>query len=241
MSNQSGETNKYTNGWFEIFIVVFTLLPFLILACFYSQLPDRVPLFMNLRGEVEVWTDKNLLSVFRVPLMAVVTQIFCLLMRQESLRDKTILPGNVPEELTALQEKAALLNVGLWDWFRVVVAIKVSGASIFDVFLGFESLRILTKTAFVLSGVAALSSIVAALVYGYRWFRVKSEIKTKFGDLKSQTQIETKKSYGIFYFNPADSAMFHSKYILNFGNKRTYVFIACIVVYPLLVFAPILK
>jgi uncharacterized membrane protein len=241
MSNQSGETNKYTNSRFEIFIIVFTLLPFLVLACFYSQLPDRVPLFMNLRGEVEVWTDKNLLSVFRVPLMAVVTQIFCLLMRQEPLRGKTILPGNVPEEFTTLQEKAALLNVGLWDWFRVVVAVKVSGASIFDVFLGFESLRILTKTAFVLSGVAALSSIVAALVYGYRWFRVKSEIKTRFGDVKSQTQIETEKSYGIFYFNPADSAMFHSKYILNFGNKRTYVFIACIVVYPLLVFAPILK
>jgi uncharacterized membrane protein len=200
-----------------------------------------MPLFMNLRGEVEVWTDKNLLSVFRVPLMAVVTQIFCLLMRQEPLRDKTFLLGNASEELAVLQEKAALLNVGLWDWFRVVVAIKVSGASIFDVFLGFESLRILTKTAFVLTGVAALSSIAAALVYGYRWFRVKGEIKTKFGDLKSQTQIETEKSYGIFYFNRADSAMFHSKYIFNFGNKRTYVFIACIVVYPLLVFAPILK
>jgi len=241
MSKQNGETNKYINGWFEIFIVVSTLLPFLVLACFYPQLPDRVPLFMNLRGEVEVWTDKNLLSVFRVPLMAVVTQIFCLLMRQESLPDKKMLPGNAPEELTALHEKSAVLSVNLWDWFRVVVAFKVSTASIFDVFLGFESLRILTKTVFVLTGIVSLSSIVAALVYGYRWFKVKSEIKTKFGDLKFLKPIETEKVYGTFYSNPADSAMFHSKYIFNFGNKRTYVFIACIVVYPLLVFAPILK
>ena len=241
MSSQSGETNKYTNARFEIFIVVFTLLPFLILACFYSHLPDRVPLFMNLRGEVEVWTDKNLMSVFRVPLMAVVTQIFCLLMRRESLPDKMALLGKGSEELVALQEKSALLSVNLWDWFRVVVAFKVSAASIFDVFLGFESLRILTKTVFVLTGIVALSSIVVALVYGYRWFKVKSEIKTKFGDLKFLKPIETKKAYGIFYFNPSDTSMFHSKCIFNFGNKRTYVFIACIVVYPLLVFAPILK
>ncbi|MDQ4121507.1 MAG: hypothetical protein M3209_08685 [Acidobacteriota bacterium] len=241
MSNQIGKTNKYTNVSFEIFIFVFSLLPFLILACFYSQLPDCVPLFMNLRGEVEVWTDKNLLSVFRVPLMAVITQIFCLLMRQESLLRKTISFGNTSEEFIALQEKAALLNVCLWDWFRVVVAVKVSGASMFDAFLGFESLRILTKTAFILTGIAAMSSIVAAIIYGYLWFKVKSEIKAKFGDLKSQRRVEIGKVYGIFYFNPADSAIFHGKYTLNFGNKRTYVFIACIVLYPLLVFAPILK
>ena len=47
----------YTNIPFEIFIAVFTILPFLLLAYFYSVLPDRVPLFMHLNGEVALAND----------------------------------------------------------------------------------------------------------------------------------------------------------------------------------------
>jgi hypothetical protein len=40
------------------------------MAYFYPVLPERVPLFLTLSGEVAVWGEKNLLSVFRVPLLA---------------------------------------------------------------------------------------------------------------------------------------------------------------------------
>lgn len=72
---------RYTNVPFEIFICVLTFLPFFVLAYFYSDLPARVPLFLNLEGEVSVWAKKTLLSVFRVPLMALLTQVICSLMR----------------------------------------------------------------------------------------------------------------------------------------------------------------
>lgn len=43
---------------------------------------------------------------------------------------------------------------------------------------------------------------------------------------------------GAFYFNPSDPDLLVNKYFLNFANKWAYVFIACIIAYPLLVFLP---
>ncbi len=79
--SQSHRLRHYTKIPFEIFIAAFSILPFFVLAYFYSVLPDRVPLFMKLNGEVALWAEKSVLSVFRVPLMAIVTQVVCLLMK----------------------------------------------------------------------------------------------------------------------------------------------------------------
>ena len=78
----------YTNIPFEIFVVVFSILPFFALAYFYSVLPERVPVFLSLNGDVKTWAEKSVLSVFRVPLMAVVTQIVCLLMKYGTVQSK---------------------------------------------------------------------------------------------------------------------------------------------------------
>ena len=83
----------YTNVPFEIFIAAFSLLPFIVLAYFYPVLPARGPLFLNLSGEVETWAGKTALSVFRVPLIALVMQIVCLLMKYSLLALCNTLPG----------------------------------------------------------------------------------------------------------------------------------------------------
>ena len=85
-SSQTQPLRDLTNIKFEIFIVAFTILPFFILAYFYSLLPERVPQFLTLTGEVSTWAEKSVISVFRVPLMAVLTQIVCLLMRYGTLQ-----------------------------------------------------------------------------------------------------------------------------------------------------------
>ena len=85
-SSQTQPLRELTNIKFEIFIVAFTILPFFMLAYFYSLLPERVPQFLTLTGEVETWAEKSVISVFRVPLMAVVTQIVCLLMKYGTLQ-----------------------------------------------------------------------------------------------------------------------------------------------------------
>ncbi|MDQ3816697.1 MAG: hypothetical protein M3362_03270, partial [Acidobacteriota bacterium] len=122
--------SEQTNIPFEIFVAAFTILPFFTLAYFYSALPDRVPLFMKLNGDVAVWGEKSWLSVFRVPLMAVLTQAVCLLMKYGVLQSEAALPANIAEDYARLRKQYVGLNVGLWDWFRCLVAFKMSAASL---------------------------------------------------------------------------------------------------------------
>lgn len=231
---QSPRLCDYTNIPFEVFIVAFTILPFFVLAYFYPILPRLVPLFMNLNGEVAVWTDKSLLSVFRVPLMAVDTQLLCLLMKYGSVHAG----ASEPREIAAAdyQKQYLGLSVGLWDWFRCLVVFKMSAASLDTVFLSLERFKFLSGPAFVITAIAALLSIAGAFFYGYRLLSVRREMRKKFGDAEFQKPIDRRRLYaGVFYFNPVDSALFVSKYIFNFGNKWAWVFIACLIAYPLLV------
>jgi uncharacterized membrane protein len=236
---QPQRLGDYTNVSVEIFIAAFTILPFLVLAYFYPLLPERVPLFMNLNGDVAVWGAKNWLSVFRVPLMAAVTQVVCLLMKYSVLQTKVALPVENADDFAVLHRESAILSLGLWDWFRCIAAIKMSAASFDTVFLSIERFNFLSKPAFIITFIAALLSIPVALFYGYRLLVVKRKIKERFGDTKIQQPVDASRVYGgVVYFNPKDSALFVSKYIFNFANKWAYVFIACMIAYPLLVFLP---
>ena len=230
---------EYTNIPFEIFIVVFTILPFLALAYFYPVLPEHVPLFLNLKGEVAMWAEKSLLSVFRVPLMAVDTQLICLLMKYGTVQSGTVAPPAIGKEQAEHRKEYVSLNVGLWDWFRCLVAFKMSAASFDTVFLSLERFKFLSRPAFAITAIAALLSVAGALFYGYRLLVVRREMKEKFADVVLQKPIDAQRVYGgVLYFNPSDSALFVSKHIFNFGNKWAWVFIACIIAYPLFVLWP---
>ena len=135
---QTLRLSAYTNLPFEIFIAVFSFLPFFVLAYFYPMLPERVPLFMNLNGEVATWAEKSVLSVFRVPLMAVDTQLICLLMKYGTVQSETAAPPEAAKEQTEQRKQYVNLNAGLWDWFRCLVAFKMSAASLDTIFLSLE-------------------------------------------------------------------------------------------------------
>ena len=235
---RSQRLRDYTNIPFEVFIAAFSILPFFVLAYFYPMLPERVPLFMNLNGEVAVWAEKSVLSVFRVPLMAVDTQLVCLLMKYGTVKSKTIVPLETAREQTEYEKQYVSFNVGLWDWFRCLVAFKMSAASLDTVFLSLDQFKFLSRPAFAITAIAALLSIAGGLFYGYRLFVLKRRFREKPGDEKIQQPVDARHVYGgVFYFNPSDSVLFVSKYIFNFANKWAWVFIACIIVYPLLVFS----
>lgn len=236
-SSQTQPLRDLTNIRFEIFIVAFTVLPFFILAYFYSLLPERVPQFLTLTGEVATWAEKSVISVFRVPLMAVLTQIVCLLMRYGTLQSGALASLEVASEQSKLQERYLHLNAGLWDWFRWTVAFKMSAESLSTVFLSLERFKFLTRPTFVITGGASLIGVAGALFYLYRLLAVKRDMKASFGDEYVPKSVDTRRVYGGFlYFNPSDPALFVSKYIFNFANKWAWIFIACIITYPLLVF-----
>lgn len=235
----SQRLSHYTNIPFEIFIVLFSILPFLVLAYVYPMLPERVPLFLNLSGEVETWAQKSVLSVFRVPLMAVDTQLICLLMKYGIVKSEMTEPLAVVKEHGEYQKQFVRLSVGMWDCLRCLVAFKMSAASLDTIFLSLKRFHFLSRPAFVITAIAALLSIAGALFYGYRWIVLKRKIREKLGDAKMQNSIDPQRVYGkVLYFNPSDSALFVSKYIFNFANKWAWVFIAAIIAYPLLVFLP---
>jgi len=212
----------------------------LVLAYFYPALPERVPLFMSLDGEVAVWGEKSWLSVFRVALMAAVTQAVCLLMKYSVLQSEAALPvENNADGHARLQKQSAVLSLGLWDWFRCIAALKMSAATFDTIFLSIGRFRFLSKPAFVITFIVALLSLPVALFYGYRLFILKREMKESFGDAKTRKPVDARHVYGgVLYFNPSDSALFVSKYVFNFANLWAWVFIACIISYPLLVLLP---
>jgi uncharacterized membrane protein len=228
----------FTRTPFEMFIAAFSILPFLVLAYFYSALPERVPLFVNLNGEVSAWGGKSVLSVFRVPLMAVVTQVVCLLMKYGTVQSAAILTLENGTEQTNLKQQYLGLNAGLWDWFRWTVAFKMSAESVDTVFLSLERYRFLSRPTFITTAIAATLGVAGALFYGFRLFSVRRKLKHEFLDTIAQSIDERYLYGGMLYFNPSDSAFFVNKYAFNFANKWSWLFMACIIAYPLLVFLP---
>jgi len=238
-SSQRRPLRELANIKFEIFIVAFTILPFFILAYFYSSLPERVPQFLTLTGEVETWAAKSVGSVFRVPLMAVDTQIVCLLVRYGTLQSGASVFLEVAREQSKLQEQYLRLNAGLWDWFRWTVAFKMSAESVNTIFLSLERFKFFARATFVITAMASLIGVAGGLFYLYRLLVVRHELKTRFGSEAIQASVDTRRVYGgVLYFNPSDPALFVSKYIVNFANKWAWIFIACLIAYPLLVFLP---
>jgi uncharacterized membrane protein len=229
----------YKNVPFEIFVFVFTVLPFFVLAYFYPALPDRVPVFMKLNGEVEAWAGKSLLSVFRVPLMAVVTQAVCLLMKYGTAQSKAVVPHGLDAARAELRRQYLGLNARLWDWLRLSVAFKMSAESLDEIFLSLERFRFLSRPTFIITAFAALVGAGGALFYVYRLLVVGREMKEKSGDAKAQESLDERRVYGgILYFNPHDPALFAGRHVFNMANKWAWAFIACIIAYPLLVFLP---
>ena len=238
-SSQTRRPRDLTNITFEIFILALTILPFLMLAYFYPVLPEHVPQFLTLTGEVKTWAVKSVISVFRVPLMAVVTQVVLLLMKYGTQQPVALASFEVVSDQAKLQNQYVRLNAGLWDWFRWTVAFKMSAESLSTIFLSLERFKSLARPTFVITAIASLTGVVGALFYLYRLLAVRRQLKAKFGNEYAQTSVDTRRVYaGVLYFNPSDPALFVSKYMFNFANKWAWIFLACITAYPLLVFLP---
>jgi uncharacterized membrane protein len=223
----------YSNASFEILIGVLTIAPVIILIAFYQQLSSQIPVFLNWRGEVEVWAAKNPGSVFRVPAMAADLQLICLLMKYGAVKSWR----QVDEGIAGYQGQVTRSTTRLWDWLRCFVAFKMAAASLEPLFISVDSLRFLLTPAWILTWTAAIVSIVAAGHFGYRLRQLKRErgspVVTRERDESRDHLIG-----GLIYFNREDPALFVETYLLNFGNKWVYVLIGSLVAYPLLVFLP---
>ncbi|HEV7395721.1 MAG TPA: DUF1648 domain-containing protein [Pyrinomonadaceae bacterium] len=228
----------FTSIPFELFILTFSLVPILFLMYFYPALPERIPVFLNLKGEVVGWAEKSWLSVLRVPLMALDTQLICLLMKYGTVQSVSTSSKEISQAQSNFEKQFASLNARLWDWFRALVAFKMSASSLDTIFLSLDKFRFLSRPAFLVTAVAALLSIPGVLFFGYRILVLTRNYKQSTGTTPIRTPIDPEHVYGrILYVHPADPALFVRKYGFNFGNKWAWIFVAGMLAYPVLVFS----
>ncbi len=152
----------YTNLPFEVFIAAFTVLPILVLIYFYPALPERVPEYLNLHGEVEVWGRKGFASAFRLPLMAIDLQMLCLLMKYGLWQGSTAQPVAATEKLAIYREESFKLSMSLGNWFRAFIAIKLGASSLEVIFFSIEKFHFLTTATRVTSWAASILGIAGA-------------------------------------------------------------------------------
>ena len=111
--------------------------------------------------------------------------------------------------------------------------------SLNTIFLSIARFSFLSQPAFIITAVATLIGVIGALLYLYRLLGVAREVKKKFPNENVRSSVDRRRVYAnAFYFNRADSALFVSKYGVNFANVRAWLFSACVIAYPLLVFLP---
>jgi hypothetical protein len=170
-------------------------------------------------------------------MMGLAMQIVFLLMKYGTVQSGALLPDALAGEQAMLKGQCLHLNARLWDWFRGAAAFKMSAESISTIFLSVERFNLLAQPTFLFSAVASLIGAVGALYYLYRLIFARRDLKARFGGADTSRPVDKQHVYArLFYFNPSDSALFVNKYIFNFANKWTWLFIACLFSYPLLVF-----
>ncbi len=232
----------YTNLPLEVFIATFTVLPILVLIYSYPMLPERVPEYLNLHGEVEVWGHRGFASVFRLPLMAIDLQMLCLLTKYGVWQGSLVQPAEDSQTLAIYRRESLKLSVSLIDWFRAFIAIKLGASSLEVIFFSIERFHFLTAITRVTSWAASILGVTGAVFYGYRLLRLNRKLKEvgAYANVPRQTD-RSHLHGGIFYYNPADPSWFTDKSLPNFGNRWVYVFLACLFCLPLLMFWPMLN
>jgi len=223
-----------------------------VLLYFYPQLPDRVPEYLNLHGEVEVWGHKSFASVFRLPLMAVDLQVLCLLTKyglwqaaQQHPNNHMQAPNSSPQPAGDGMESLNLY-LRLFEWFRAFIAIKLGVSSLEVIFFSIERFKFLTTFTRIASWSASICGVSIALFYSYRLSMLNRGQKRRRKEMAASTTALSphRKSHlygGILYFNPDDPSWFAYNYLPNFGNRWVYIFLACLLCLPLLMFWPLLN
>jgi uncharacterized membrane protein len=236
----SQRLSDYTNLPVEILVVSLSVAPIFILVYFYPILPERIPVFLNLNGDVEQWAVKSLASVFRLPAMAIDLQLLCLLMKYATVQSGPAWIAKEMGEIWDHHKRITALSAGLWDMLRLFVVVKMSAESLSIFFASNDRFPNLKTLLWAIPWIVAVLAIVAALIYGYRLLVTKRRMnKTAAHSRVKQNIAKTHVFAGFIYYNSEDSAPFVDRYVFNFANKYVYALVACAVAYPLLVFWPV--
>jgi len=222
----------FSSLWLETVVVFLTIAPFAVLAFYYPQLPEVVPIHWNVAGEADGWANKSFFSVFAPAILATYLQIFWIILKQDIIQARFRVPAEQAEEVLSLKEISLQASVGMIDWCRLICGLL----------LGTVAMLILSPivapsiaSALNIATWANLVLLLAGLAfYLYRMILASREIKSLTGQVTFQTAEEMQGwTDGLIYYNPKDAAFMVEKpggvgYTINFAHKRAIVYLALI-------------
>lgn len=200
----------------KIFIGIITALPFILLGIFYNFLPPAVPVFTDIFGNPSVIGPKSIITVFRVPVMALLLQVVCLIMY-----------GNIFSDVKKDRENLVYVNRNLWSAFSIFIALKMSLISLEIIFITSSSYL---KFAGMIRTLELLVVIVA-LIFLFYWIgQLRSSIK-ETGIVRGNFFVKDKSRSGEFLLNI---------FSMNMANPKFYVLIGSLVMYIIVVVLPLI-
>lgn len=233
--------SEYTNVYLEAAVLLLTVAPSLFLIYYYPQLPEHIPVHWNWKGEPDGWARKSFGSVFALSMMLVYLQGLFLLIKHGLLTVKMTLPVEGAEEYLKGKEKFLSMVMRLMDCVRVLVALMMSALLLNIVFGSVEHLRRLTMIAGLVDVLSTLLLVAACVYYTVRLVMLDRRLKRAVGRVYVQRGRDAARWYagGLFYYNPEDPALFVEKmvgfgYTFNMANRLVYVYLAYMILPPLI-------
>jgi uncharacterized membrane protein len=231
----------YTSLALEVAIVVLTIAPVLLLVHYYPQLPERIPVHWNWKGQANEWASKSYFTVFSLAGMLIYMQGLILAVKHGVLGVKMTLPAEHAEEYLRLKEASLALMVRFMDWIRLMLGIMMGSLAANIAFTAVDRLRFLSGVATTAAWVSALLMVIAVIFSIYRFYRIDRELKAQVGRIYVQRRRDASHWYlgGLIYFNREDPALWVEKlvgwgYTCNLGNKWFYAYAALFAGVPLL-------
>lgn len=233
--------SEYTNLYLEAIVLCLSVVPSLFLIYYYPRLPEKIPVHWDWMGRPDGFARKSFGSVFFLSMTLVYLQGLFLLVKHGLLTVKMTLPaGEHAEEYLRGKEEFLNTVMKMMDWVRVVVAMMMSALLMNIVFSSVEHLRHLTTIAIIVDSASTLLLVAICVYYCVRLVRIDRRLKRAVGRVYVQRGRDAAHWYagGLFYYNPEDPALFVEKlvgfgYTFNMANRWVYVYLAYIIVLPL--------
>lgn len=210
----------YTNPLIEAVVFAATLAPIVLLAAFYAELPDPLPVHWNGAGEADRWEAKSATSVFFLPALGVYLQAWLVMLKHDIAHAKMIAPADGAAEYLRGKERFRRANMHIADVSRVSV-----GALLLLIALLLATAMPSLRSWQPLVG-AAIWAAVAAMSGGVFFFlwrasRINREMREVFGDSHVQRPADEARwrGGGLDYNNPEDASLMVEKLV---GLGYTY-------------------
>lgn len=230
--------SDYTKISLELAIGITIIIPTLVLIYYYPLLPDRIPVHWNFAGQPDRWAEKNVFSVFFLPVMMVYLQGLFWLIKYGMLQTKMTLPGESTAEYFALKEESLKVTMNLLDQIRLLQAILMGAISL-NILSATLSNGNVTKW---LVAMAVLADVVILVLCVYsisQIMKIEDKLKAILGHTYVESARDAQHWYGggMIYYNPNDPALFLEKkvgygYTMNFANKQVFLYVGYIALLP---------